>query len=80
MTQAEAYAFLEPTLRDVLNRPTLVVTPELSAGDVPGWDSFKQVSIFLAIEDQYGFEFAAEDLESVKTVGDFVRLMLAKIG
>ena len=80
MTDAEAYACLEPTLREVLERPDLEVTPGLSADDVPGWDSFRQISILLALEERFGIEFAAADLDGLRTVGDIVRVLRATAG
>jgi acyl carrier protein len=52
--------------------------PELSAKDVPGWDSFKQIDIILAVEEKYGIKFNTRELDSLNNVGDLVRVIAAK--
>ena len=79
MKKAEAYAFLELTLRDVLHLPDLVVTPDLSPREIRGWDSFTQVEIMLAIEERFEIEFAAADIDSIESVADFARVLVAQV-
>ena len=50
MTEAEIYAALDEIFRDVFLRDDIALTPELSAKDVAGWDSFRQIDIILAID------------------------------
>ena len=47
-TEAEIYGALTEIFRDVFNRDDLALKPELTAKDVPGWDSFKQIEIIMA--------------------------------
>ena len=44
-TDPEIYGGLTEIFHDVFMRDDLVLTPELSAKDVKGWDSFKQIEI-----------------------------------
>ena len=50
MSEAEIYAGLGEIFRDVFLSDDIQLRPELSAKDVPGWDSFKQIDIILAVE------------------------------
>ncbi len=47
----------------------IVVTPETTAKDVPGWDSLGQVNLMFAIEDQFGVQFAGNGLAEFPNVG-----------
>ena len=78
MTEAEIYQQLTEIFRDVFGRDDMELTPDLSAKDVAGWDSFKQIEIMIAVEERYGVKFRTRELESLQNVGDLVRAVLAK--
>ena len=59
-------------------RDDLVLKPELSAKDVQGWDSFKQIEIIMATEEKFGIKFTTRELDSLQNVGDLVRVVTAK--
>ena len=59
-------------------RDDLVLKPELSAKDVQGWDSFKQIEIIMATEEKFGMKFTTRELDSLQNVGDLVRVVTAK--
>lgn len=80
MTEAEIYQQLTEIFRDVFGRDDMELTPELSAKDVEGWDSFKQIEIMIAVEEQYGVKFRTRELESLQNAGDLVRAVLARSG
>ncbi len=79
MEQAELYRQLTGIVREVLDDDTVVLTPELTAKDVPGWDSFKQIEIVLALEDRYRVKFSSRELDSLRSVGDLARTLHAKL-
>ena len=78
MSEAEIYAFLTDTFHDVFMRDDIVLKPELSAKDVEGWDSFKQIEILLATEERFGIKFSTREVDSLQNVGDLARLVAAK--
>lgn len=80
MDETEIYAALTEIFRDVFLRDDLELRPELTAKDVAGWDSFKQIDIILAIEEKYGMKFNTRELDSLHNVGDLVRVIAAKSG
>ena len=59
-------------------RDDIVLKPELSAKDVEGWDSFKQIEILLATEERFGIKFSTREVDSLQNVGDLARLVAAK--
>lgn len=80
MAEADIYAALSEIFRDVFLRDDLQLRPELSAKDVQGWDSFKQIDIILAVEEKYGIKFNTRELDSLHNVGDLVRVIAGKTG
>lgn len=78
MSEAAIYAFLTDTFHDVFMRDDILLKPELTAKDVEGWDSFKQIEILLATEERFGIKFSTREVDSLQSIGDLVRLVGAK--
>lgn len=78
MPEPEIYETLTTIFRDVFLRDDLVLTAELSAKDVADWDSFKQIEIIIAVQEQFGINFRTRELDSLNDVGDLVRLIASK--
>lgn len=78
MSQHPILARLQPIFRDILD-PDLVLTEDLDASKVPQWDSLNHISLVVAIESEFGVELTAEELATLRNVGDMVRLLAAKI-
>ena len=76
--EAEIYGALTEIFRDVFMRDDLVLKPELTAKDVQGWDSFKQIEIIMATEEKFGIKMTTRELDSLQTVGDLVRVVTGK--
>ena len=80
MAEAEVYEFLAGVFRKVFGRTDIVVQPALSARDVVGWDSLRQVQITLALEEQYGIRIRTRELAEIGNVGELVALVERKRG
>ena len=80
MAEPQVYAELTEIFRDVFMRDDLVLRPELTAKDVQGWDSFKQIDIILAVEEKYRIKFNTRELDSLHNVEDLVRVITGKTG
>ena len=77
-TDPEIYAALTTIFRDVFLCDDLELRPDLSAKDVEGWDSFKQIEIILAAEARFGIKMSTRELDSLRRVEDLVRVIAAK--
>jgi len=75
----DIYPKLTEILRDVFGVDTLVATPTLTAKDVPGWDSLRNIRLMLTIEKAYGVRFSASDIGRLQNVGDLVHLVQTKL-
>ena len=80
MLEAEIYVALEDIFRDIFMRDDLELRPELSAKDVSGWDSFKQIDIILAVEAKYKIKLNTKDIDALHNVGDLVQVITMKTG
>jgi len=77
-TEAEIYGALSEIFADVFLRDDIKLTPELTAKQVQGWDSFKQIEIIMASEEKWGIKFNTRELDSLRSVGDLVKLVGVK--
>lgn len=72
MTAAVIYESLTSIFRDTFDDESLVLRPDLSAADVRGWDSLKQVEILIAIQERFNFKFSSREIDGLECVGDLV--------
>lgn len=79
-TEGEIYPALTTIFHDVFLRDDLTLTAETNAKDVVGWDSFKQIEIIMASEEQWKIRFSTRELDALHSVGDLVRTIAAKTG
>jgi acyl carrier protein len=76
--QDDIMSHVTQVFRDVFNRPDMVVTEGTTSRDVPGWDSLKNVYLFVEAESAFGIKFSIAEIDSLRNVGDLVRLIAAK--
>jgi acyl carrier protein len=77
-TEPEIYQTLGEIFQDVFLRE-VPMRPELTARDVEGWDSFKQIEIVMAVEERFAIRLTTRELDSLQSVGDLVRVVAAKL-
>lgn len=75
MTEPEIYERLTPIFREVFDDDELIVRPELTADDVPEWDSMTHVRLILSIEREFRARFPAADVSNLNNVGELVSLI-----
>jgi acyl carrier protein len=72
MTNEEIYARLTEIFRELFADDALVLTPQTSANDIEGWDSFVHLSLIVAVESRFGIKFSTAEIESLTNVGTLV--------
>ena len=75
MNEDDIYARLASVFRDVFDDDELAITPELTADDVPEWDSMSHVRLMLSVERAFDTRFAAAEIANLKNVGELVSLI-----
>lgn len=78
MNETLIYEKLTAIFHDIFDDETLTLTAATHAADVPGWDSFAHINLIVATEMKFGVRFTTGEVESMKRVGDLVRLLVAK--
>ena len=71
---------LREILADELELTEDEITMESNLVEDLGADSMVVVDLIMSIEDEFGVEVPDEDVENMKSVGDAVRYIEAKIG
>jgi acyl carrier protein len=74
MTQAEVIAKLQTIFDTVFLEPVLL-TPAISANDVPEWDSLTHISLMVSVEKAFNVRFRVGEVENAKNVGAFATLI-----
>lgn len=69
------YDALAVIFSDVFLRDDIVLSPTLSAREVAGWDSFKQIEIVMATEEHFAMKFTSAELDDLRNLGDLVRIV-----
>ena len=72
-------AKLTEIFRTLFDDPSLMLRDNLTAPQVPGWDSFNHINLVMQIEEDFGFRFSTEEISSLKDVGEFKILIARKI-
>ena len=73
------YADLTEIFNDVFMVDDMKLTPELTAKDVKGWDSFKQIEIMVSVEERFNIKLSTREIDSLKNVGDLADVIAKKI-
>jgi acyl carrier protein len=76
--QAAIYTTLTEIFNDVFMRDDMNLTPLLTARDVPGWDSFKQIEIMVSVEERFAIHLNTREIDSLKCVGDLASVIARK--
>lgn len=79
MQKTEVYNELTRIFHDIFDDESIAVTPELTATDVPEWDSFNHINLIVAVEQRFKVKFQTAELEQLHTVGQLASLIESKL-
>jgi acyl carrier protein len=65
--------------REVLDSPALVLTDELTAPKVEGWDSLNHVTLVMTLEERFGVKFTTREVMGWRNVGQMLDCLQAKL-
>ena len=69
---------LQEVFRDVFQDDSLVILPEMTAGDVDKWDSITHLIMISKVEEVFNASFRLKELIKLKNVGDLIALLKEK--
>lgn len=70
---------LTDIFRTLFNIPDLELRDDLTAADVPGWDSFNHVNLVMQVEEDMGVRFTTPEIAALGNVGEFKVLIARKL-
>ncbi len=79
MSQAEILSHLTVIFRDLFDDDSLTITPETSAKDIAGWDSFMHINLIVSAETFFKVKFKTAEIESLQNVGSLVAMIESKL-
>jgi acyl carrier protein len=75
MDESAIYAELTKIFRNVFDDDEMTLRPDLTARDVHGWDSFKQIELIAMVEEKFEVELLTKDVDALQSVGDLAALV-----
>ena len=70
---------LTDIFRVLFNRPDLELGDNLTAKDIPGWDSFNHVNLIINIEEEFSVRFSNDEVGGMQNVGHLKTLLASKL-
>lgn len=70
---------LTSIFRSTFNNENIIITDEMTANDVDGWDSLSHMLLITEIENSFSIKFKLKDLNKMKNVGDMIEVILSKL-
>ena len=64
---------------NVFDDETIQIDPKTTASDISNWDSLNHIRLILEIESTYKIKFNLSEIEDLKNVGEFIKLLEKKI-
>lgn len=71
---------LADVFRAIFADESIELRDEMTADDVPAWDSITHIQLIFAVEEEFGIKLSMKDLESLETVGDLHAAVLRQMG
>jgi acyl carrier protein len=66
---------VQAVFADVFDDPEFELRDEMTAADVPDWDSLNHINLIVGIETEFGIQLDGEQIAALANVGDLFRLL-----
>jgi len=70
---------LQDVFHNVFGDDELELRDDLTAADVPGWDSVAHVNLMFAIEQTFGLQFHGNELAEFRNIGELKAYLSARV-
>lgn len=78
MTDEVMLQKLTEVFRRVFGIPELVLHLDMSAADIPEWNSLNNIKLLLACERAFGVRLKARDINGLENIGGFIAHLKAR--
>jgi acyl carrier protein len=65
--------------REVFNNEDIILTPDTTANDIEGWDSFSHINLIVAVEMKFNIKFKQKEIYGFANVGDLLDCIQKRI-
>jgi len=65
--------------KDIFKQEKIVLTDNLTANDVEGWDSLTHMLLISEIESVFSLKFKLKDLNRMKNVGEMINIIESRL-
>ena len=69
---------LEEVFRQVFDNERLILTNDMMAPDIEGWDSVTHINLMFGIEQAFGVRFKGNELADMKNIGELKNFLVSK--
>ncbi len=69
---------LEEVFRQVFDNERLILTNDMMAPDIEGWDSVTHINLMFGIEQAFGVRFKGNELADMKNIGELKHFLVSK--
>ncbi|MDE2314570.1 MAG: acyl carrier protein [Elusimicrobia bacterium] len=77
-SRQEIYEGLTPIFHELFEDQGLVLRDDLTAKDVPLWDSLNHINLVIAVEQKFRVKFSTPEIARLGNLGQFVDLIAKK--
>lgn len=70
---------LTTCFRRTFDSETIVLRDQMTAADVPGWDSLAHITLIMDIEEAFNLRFTVDDIADLKNVGEMIEMLQRKL-
>ena len=70
---------IQSIVQKVINDEKIILKLDSKASEIEGWDSLAHIRILVSIEKLYSIKFNLSEMQNMKDVSEFVRLIQQKI-
>ncbi len=78
MTEPEVMDGLKGIFAQIFERDDLELRRSMTAKDIAGWDSFKQVELIIESEQHFAMRFTSAEVDGFRCLGDLVDVVVAR--
>ncbi len=69
---------VQSLLAEAIQVPQDMVTPDLSFGDLPQWDSLGHMEVMLRLEEEFGVDIDADTIAQLVSIPEICRFLEEK--
>ena len=79
MKKLEIEINLTKIFRELFSDNSIIISDDLTAKDIDGWDSLTHMLLIVEIESLFSIKFKLKDLNKMKNVGEMIKIIQTKI-